>query len=96
MAQHYHHHHLTPLSDLDDWQLENADQDIRGFKVYDQPGHVLGEIEEMLVDEESEEVSMLRLTSGQEIPAADVVIGEDGVFLKHMTLTTPMVRVYER
>ena len=95
MPQYYHHEHLTPLSTLDDWQLENSDQDIRGFKVYDQPGHVIGEIEDMLVDKDSEEVAALKLSSGQEIPTADVVIGDGAVFLKHMAVTTPMIRVYE-
>lgn len=91
----YHHETLTPLSTLDDWELGDSDQDIRGWQVYDTPDHSLGEVEDLLVDRDAEVVQAIRLTNGKEIAAEQILIGEDAVYLKDMSISTPYVRVYD-
>lgn len=90
----YHHETLSPLSTMDDWQLEDSDQDIRGYKVYDSPNHSIGEVQDLLIDEGAEAVQAIRLSNGKEIAAEQIIIGDDAVYLKSMSVSTPYVQVY--
>jgi uncharacterized protein (TIGR02271 family) len=62
----------TPLSQLDDWELVNEDQDLRGMPVQDQEGNRIGTVKEMIVDTDTEYVDMIVLDDGSEYPAGDV------------------------
>lgn len=90
-----HPKHLQPLSTLDDWKLEHRDQDIRGWELYDRPGHSIGVIDDLLADERSERVEAVRLKGGEQVPVERILIGDDAVYLKDMSLRTPVVMVYE-
>jgi uncharacterized protein (TIGR02271 family) len=67
-----------PLSRLDDWQLENDDQDVRGWPVYDSAGRSIGTVTEMVGDTETEYVEALVLDTGVEVPVREVDV-RDGV-----------------
>ena len=69
------------LSDTGDYQLVNDAQDVRGYNVVDQNGQPVGVVETMVVDTDAELVSSLLLRDGTEIPARDVTIGENVVYL---------------
>ncbi len=88
--------HDEPLHDPNSWQIVDSVQDIRGFKVYASPLHELGTVDEMLVDEGQQIVSAIKLESGQVIDTKDIIIGEQGVYLKEMPIgTLPFVKVYD-
>ena len=69
------------LSDTGDWQLVNDRQDIRGYNVVDAAGQPVGTVESMILDTDRELVTLLVLDDGTEVPAADVTIGNDVVYL---------------
>lgn len=92
----------APLSELDDWQLTDDDQDIRGCDVVDASGAVVGTVSELIADTEAERIVALLLTTGAEIPASSIDIGDDrtvylrGDALPDATLSPrPGVRVYD-
>jgi len=71
--------HDTPtLADLDDWQLENSDQDLRGRPLMTRSGERLGIVRRMLVDCDRERVAALVLDNGQTVAIEDVEIRDDG------------------
>ena len=96
MATRSRPHQLESLSHLHDWQLENKDQDIRGWKIYDRPDHTLGKIDDLLADRTNERVEAVRLDNGDSIPVERILIGDQAVYLKSMDLTTPFVKCYDR
>lgn len=69
---------LPTLSDLDDWQLENSDQDLRGRPLLTRSGDRLGTVRRMLVDRDHERVAALVLDDGRSVAIEDVEIGSDG------------------
>lgn len=72
----------TALSDTGDWKLRFPDkQDIRGSEVLDTAGVRLGTIDEMIVDTEAERVTEVILENGKRIPAADLTIVGDTVYV---------------
>jgi stress response protein YsnF len=71
----------APLSQLDDWQLENSDQDIRGWPVQDQAGNMIGTVTEMIVNTDVQYVDAIILDNGAEIPTSDIEIGNGVVYL---------------
>jgi stress response protein YsnF len=72
----------APLSQLDDWQLVDSDQDIRGQKLQDERGDTLGTIREMIVNTDTEYVEAIVLDDGREIPASAIRLGDDAVYLR--------------
>jgi uncharacterized protein (TIGR02271 family) len=66
------------FSETDDWELENDDQDIRGYSVVDEQGQTLGTVRDMYVDTDTETIDRLVLDNGQEIDVASASV-EDGV-----------------
>lgn len=73
---------LKPLSGLDDWQLKDASQDIRGWEVVGTDNRRIGVVEELLVDTEEERVASVLLKDGRELSMADLEIGRDVVFVR--------------
>ena len=71
-------HHAPTLADLDDWQLENSDQDLRGRSLMTRSGEKLGTVRRMLVDCDQERVSALVLDNGRTVAIEDVEIRDDG------------------
>lgn len=71
----------TELVELDDFQLENKEQDVRGHALRTYDGRELGIIQRMLVDPEREHVAALVLSNGHGIPVEDVEIRDGEVFI---------------
>lgn len=72
---------LPPLAELDDWQLQDDDQDIRGWPLLSPTGERLGVISRMLVDRDRERVAAVVLDNGQTIPVEQIDILEDRVVM---------------
>jgi sporulation protein YlmC with PRC-barrel domain len=53
------HSGLTPLSDMDDYEVADGYVDVRGFEVWDEEGNAIGEVDDLLVDPASESVRAL-------------------------------------
>ena len=70
-----------PLSKLNDYELTNKSQDVRGWPVKDASGAVLGKVQEMLVDTQAEHVETLVLDNGQQVPARDVTLADHTVLI---------------
>ncbi len=65
------------LSNLDDWQLANERQDVRGQKLYAPDGREVGTIREMIVNTDTEYVDAIVLDDGTEIPTDDIRLDDD-------------------
>jgi hypothetical protein len=72
----------APLSQLADWQLENRDQDIRGWPVQDEAGNTVGTVREMIGNTDVQYVDAIVLDNGAEIPTSDIAIGGGVVYLR--------------
>jgi sporulation protein YlmC with PRC-barrel domain len=59
---------VRPLSELTDWELVDASQDLRGKHIIDDSGHDQGEVADLLVDTESKRVASVRTHNGRIIP----------------------------
>jgi len=70
------------LSQLDNWNLIDQGQEIRGLRLIDQSEQALGLITDMVVDTDAGYVDAVVLDSGQEIPADAIEIGSDVVYLR--------------
>ena len=53
------------LDAMDDWQLQNSDQDIRGWPLVSTGGERYGVIADLLVDKEKAHVAAIRLDDGR-------------------------------
>lgn len=81
------------LSDTGEWQLKNSEQDIRGYAVVDDAGARIGTVDEMIVNTDDRRVDAIVLEDGREVPARDIHIGEDAVFLSATAATAVGDRV---
>ncbi len=70
----------TPLSQLDDWQLENSNQDLRGKTVMAEDGRTIGTVTEMIVNTDTEYVDELILDDGTPIPTSDIRTANGDVY----------------
>lgn len=68
---------LPTLAELDDWQLEDSSQDIRGWPLLSASGDKLGIIRRMLVDRDRERVAAVVLDNGQTVPVERIDIRGD-------------------
>ena len=73
--------HLAPLSELDDWQLEHEEQDLRGRPLLGEDGRPVGRVDEMIVDTEQERVIAIRLDNGREYPTTAFQIRDERAIL---------------
>lgn len=69
------------LSEQSEYELVNKEQDVRGWRVLDADGAVLGVVTELLIDTDAEHVNLLRLDTGRDVAARDVTIGDREVRL---------------
>ncbi len=70
------------LSELDDYELVNEAQDVRGWPLVDEAGNKLGTITEFIADTDSEYVTSLVIDNGQQVAARDVSLGDNVVVLR--------------
>ncbi|GIV95996.1 MAG: hypothetical protein KatS3mg057_0653 [Herpetosiphonaceae bacterium] len=68
------------LNELRDWQLDQEDQDIRGWELKEQTGHTIGTIDDLIVDTNTHMVDGVLLKDGTEIPIRNIRIGKDYVY----------------
>lgn len=59
-----HDTRFDKFEDLDSWELENDDQDIRGRPLVTAQGQAIGVIKDLLVDKKDENVAAVRLDDG--------------------------------
>lgn len=92
-------HHEDRFADLDTlskWQLENSDQDIRGWPVRSVTGEELGRVEDMLVDKDREEVIALRMEDGTLVAAEYLDIRGDHAIYDRPETPSPTAYTYTR
>lgn len=70
-------HDVRKLAGLDDWQLEDDDQDLRGKMLVTADGQNVGQVDDMLADLEDERIVALRLDDGR-VVNIDTVDIRDG------------------
>lgn len=73
---------FRPLADLNDYELKNADQDIRGKSVVDPAGQRIGEVRELLVDRDHDRVAAVRLDDGAVLPVEALEREGETVFVR--------------
>jgi uncharacterized protein (TIGR02271 family) len=64
-------------SESDNWEVENDEQDVRGWNVVDEQGQQLGTVRDMYVDTQTETIDRLVLDNGSEVAVSSVLV-EDG------------------
>ncbi len=69
------------LADLDDWQLENSDQDLRGRPLMTRAGETIGTVRRMLVDCDQQRVSALVLDDGRAVAIEDIEIRDGNAYI---------------
>lgn len=82
----------APLSKLEDYELVNKDQDLRGFQACDASGKTMGRITQLIVDTDQDVVVSVVLDSGTEIPARSLEISDTDrkiVIVRPVTQTGP-------
>lgn len=72
---------LPTLSELDDWDLVNSDQDVRGRPLMTRSGERLGIVRRMLVDREHSRVAALVLDNGRAVPVEEIEIRDGTAFI---------------
>ena len=74
---------------LSDWQLENEDQDIRGYPVRSARGEEYGKIDDMLVDKDHEHVIAVRMGDGRLVSVDHLDIKDDYVIYDDNRAASP-------
>jgi hypothetical protein len=64
------------FSESDNWEVENDDQDVRGWSVVDEQGQTIGKVSDMYVDTQTETIDRLVLDNGSEIDVNSVEVGD--------------------
>jgi hypothetical protein len=85
---------VTPLSDLQDWELVDGRQDLRGRRLRDSTGKVLGTIDQMMVNTDAERIDSIRSDTGEVYPVGALEIRDDVVVfhgVRHSGPTTANV-----
>lgn len=62
----------APMSQLEDWQLKDDEQDIRGWPVRDSSGAAVGRVRELIGDTDTGCVDTILLDDGREVPVESV------------------------
>jgi len=83
---------LGALSRLPSWELDRNEEDVRGWPLRDPGGNLLGTVDELIVDTDTQYVSQVVLTDGRRYSAHDVFIGDGIVTLAHETRREPLAR----
>lgn len=69
------------LSRLQDYELVNKEQDIRGWKVKDAAGNVLCAVDDMIVDTDKERITAVLMDNQAEYSVYDLAIGDHVILL---------------
>lgn len=77
-----HDDRFAELDSLSKWQLEDDDQDIRGYPVRSLTGEDYGKIDDMLVDKENEHVLAVRMEDGRLVSVDHLDIKDDHVIYR--------------
>ena len=85
------------LSSSNDWELVHEEQDIRGWEVRDAKDRILGVVDDMIVNTNTEYVDTIRLKDGTEYPARNIHIGDGIVYIEgvEMAGVESVVKVYD-
>lgn len=80
-------HEYKDLRELDDYQLVNEDQDLRGSVLYTTGGERIGTVRRMLVDPDRDHVAGLVLEDHRIVPVSEIEIrdGDAYIDLAHAT-----------
>ena len=70
-------HDVRKLAGLDDWQLEDSDQDLRGKMLKTADGREVGEVDDMLADLNDQRIVALRLADGRVVNIDSVDIRDE-------------------
>ena len=79
--------YLRTLDSLDDWELQDGDQDIRGRPLVTTTGESVGVIDDLLVDRDHKRVAGVRVEDGRVFPVEPLSIEDDRVVLATATET---------
>lgn len=77
------------LSETDDWKLVHDEQDLRGRDLLDAAGMRIGQIDDMVVNTDTQHVDQVILTDGTRHPAADLDIEGEAVYLRGSATVEP-------
>ena len=69
------------LHELDHYQLENSEQDLRGHALYTYGGERLGTVQRMLVDPERNHVAALVLEDHRFVPVSEIEIRNGDAYI---------------
>lgn len=69
------------LRELDDYQLENSEQDLRGHALFTNEGERLGTINRMLVDPDRDHVAALVLEDHRYVPVSEIEIRNGDAYI---------------
>src|SRR3712207_4928926 len=72
----------VPLSQLQDWNVVDQGQEIRGLRLVDEASQALGLITDMIVDTDAGYVDAVVLDNGREVSADDIELGGNIVYLR--------------
>jgi len=77
-----HDERFAELDSLSKWQLEDEDQDIRGYPVRSLNGENYGKVDDMLVDKDDEHVLAVRMEDGRLVSVDHLDIRDDHVIYR--------------
>ena len=80
---------VTPLSALRDWELVDGSKDLRGRRLVDSTGKVLGVIDQMMVNTDDERVDSVRSDTGEVYPVGALEIRDREVVFHGIKVTGP-------
>lgn len=69
------------LHELDSYQLENDDQDLRGSTLYSTDGTRIGTVRRMLVDPDRDHVAGLVLDDDRFVPVSEIEIRDGDAYI---------------
>ena len=81
---------VTPLSDLRDWELVEGSKDLRGRRLVDSTGKILGTIDQMMVNTDNERIDSVRSDTGEVYPVGALEIRDDLVIFHGIKVTGPV------
>lgn len=71
----------TRISQVDNWELENPEQDIRGWSAVDASGQTLGQVSDLIVNEQAELIDGIVLDNGREYTDDDWMLSDGHVVI---------------
>jgi uncharacterized protein (TIGR02271 family) len=88
-GQRHSKHDAKRLAGLEDWQLQDSRQDLRGHVLVNLGGHPVGKISDMLVNLDEERVVAVRLDNGEVVDIDQIDLRDGKVVLLDASGTDP-------